>query len=442
MNSFEEDLNLAKEIAEKVSARGGKAYYVGGCVRDLLMNKEPSDIDIEIFGIQEKELCDILESVGQLKDITSSFEIYNLVGSNLDITLPRGADGKINPFVSELEATKRRDFTMNTVMKNILSGEIFDPFGGVKDIENKVIRVTSKNSIEDDPLRVFRLADFCARFTLTPDEETKELASKADLTALKKERVFEEVKKALMKSSKPSVFFETLDEINQLDFWFPELKDLKTTEQNPKWHPEGSVWNHTMLVLNEAAKLRGGAKEPINFMMSALFHDLGKAITTTVKDGKIISYEHDVKGVSLTANAVKRLTNNKSVLKYTTNMTELHMRPNGYAAQNSSQKAFNKLFFASVCPEDLLLLSKADHMGRGSFSDYQATEERLKEALFTYNEMMKEPYITGKDLIDAGIKPDKNFSELLDYATKLKLSGVSYNSALKQVVSLAKSKTL
>ncbi len=197
-----------------------------------------------------------------------------------------------------------------------------------------------------------------------------------------------------------------------------------------------------MLVLNEAAKLRGGAKDPINFMMSALFHDLGKAITTTVKDGKIISYEHDVKGVSLTANAVKRLTNNKSALKYTTNMTELHMRPNGYAAQNSSQKAFNKLFFASVCPEDLLLLSKADHMGRGSFFDYQATEKRLKEALVTYNEMMKEPYITGKDLIDAGIKPDKNFSELLDYAMKLKLSGVPYNSALKQVVSLAKSKTL
>ncbi len=96
------------------------------------------------------------------------------------------------------------------------------------------------------------------------------------------------------------MFFEVLREIDQLDFWFPELKELITTEQNPVWHPEGSVWNHTMLVVNEAAKLKVQAKEPLMFMLAALFHDLGKAVTTTVKDGKIISYGHDVKGVDFT----------------------------------------------------------------------------------------------------------------------------------------------
>ncbi len=443
MNSYIEDLNLAKEIAKKVSLMGGKTYFVGGFVRDLLMNKEPNDIDIEIFGIEELGLREILSSLGSLKDITSSFEIYNLTGSNLDITLPRNPDNdEINPFASEIEAAKRRDFTMNTVMKNVLSGEILDFYGGAKDIENKIIRATCDESFSADTLRVFRMADFCARFNFKPDEHTKELALMVDLSNLKRERVFEELKKALLKSEKPSVFFETLREINALDVWFPELKALINTEQNPKWHPEGNVWNHTMLVLNEAANLKNEAKEPLNFMLSALFHDLGKAVATTVKDGKIISHGHDVKGASLTAKAVKRLTNNKSVLKYTTNMTELHMRPNGYAAQNSSQKAFNKLFYASICPEDLLLLSKADHMGRGVFSDYSATEELLKQALSTYNKLMSEPYVTGKDLIDAGIKPDENFSKLLDFANKLRLSQVPYETAFKQVVSLAKSKSL
>lgn len=442
MNSYKEDLSLAKEIAKKVSLIGGKTYFVGGFVRDILMNKEPNDIDIEIFGIEEQKLQEVLKSVGSLKDISSSFEIYNLTGSNLDITLPRSSDDTVNPFISEKEAAKRRDFTMNTVMKNVLSREILDFYGGAKDIENKKIRATCDESFSADPLRVFRMADFCARFNFTPDEHTKELAKEVDLSNLKRERVFEELKKALLKSEKPSVFFETLREINALDVWFPEVKALINIEQNPKWHPEGNVWNHTMLVLNEAAKLKNDAKESLNFMLSALFHDLGKAVSTTVKDGKIISHGHDVKGIPLTANAVKRLTNNKSVLKYTTNMTELHMKPNGYVAQNSSQKAFNKLFYASVCPEDLLLLSKADHMGRSGFSDYSATEEHLKQGLSIYNKLMSEPYVTGKDLIDAGIKPDENFCKLLDFANKLRLSQVPYDSALKQAVSLAKSKSL
>lgn len=295
MNSYKEDLSLAKEIAKKAELMGGKTYLVGGFVRDILMNKEPNDIDIEIFGIEEQKLQEVLKSVGSLKDITSSFEIYNLTGSNLDITLPRSSDDTVNPFISEKEAAKRRDFTMNTVMKNVLGGEILDFYGGAKDIENKIIRATCDESFSADPLRVFRMADFCARFNFTPDEHTKELAMEVDLSNLKRERVFEELKKALLKSEKPSVFFETLKEINGLDVWFPEVKALINIEQNPKWHPEGNVWNHTMLVLNEAVKLKDDAKEPFNFMLLALFHDLGKAVSTTVKDGKIISRGHDVK---------------------------------------------------------------------------------------------------------------------------------------------------
>ncbi len=439
MNTYIEDKHLAKEIAEKVIEHGGKTYYVGGCVRDMLMGNEPNDIDIEVFGVREEELCEILKSVGELKEIKSGFDIFNLKDSLLDITLPRESDNDdVNPFISEREAAKRRDFTVNAVMKNVLSGEILDFFGGVSDAENKIIRVVEENSIEDDPLRVLRLADFCARFQMKPDEHTAYLAEHADLTHIKRERVFEEVKKALLKSEKPSVFFEVLREIDQLDFWFPELKELITTGQNPVWHPEGSVWNHTMLVVNEAAKLKSEAEEPLMFMLAALFHDLGKAVTTTVKDGKIISYGHDVKGVNFTEKAIKRLTNINKIRDYTKNMTLLHMRPNVLAAQNSSQKAYNKLFFSSVCPKDLLLLAKADHMGRTSYSDYGETENKLKKALLGYEEMLKKPFVTGKDLVKAGIRPGENFFELLKLSEKMRLSETPYESALKQILSEAR----
>ena len=439
MNSYKEDLELARKIAEKVNEIGGKTYFVGGCVRDFLMKKEPNDIDIEVFGVEEDKLKNILSKIGELKEITSSFDIYNLRGSNLDITLPRSSNEyEADPFISEKEAAGRRDFTINSVMQNAFTDETLDYYGGIDDINSKTIRTVSNDSFTDDPLRVFRMADFIARFNFVIEDSTKLLAEEVDLSEIKKERVFEELRKALLKSDKPSIFFQTLREINQLSYWFPELEALIATEQNPQWHLEGNVWNHTMLVLDEAAKLREIAEEPFAFMLSALFHDLGKAITTTIKDGKIISHEHDVKGVSLTKDAIRRLTTNKKIIAYAASMTELHMKPNMLVAQKSSQKAFNRMFYKSVCPHDLLLLAKADHLGRGKFSDYTETERKLKDALENYNTIMSKPHVTGEDLIKAGVKPSEQFSELLEFADKLRLSDTPYNSALKQVLSLAR----
>ena len=214
MNSYKEDLELARKIAEKVNEIGGKTYFVGGCVRDFLMKKEPNDIDIEVFGVEEDKLKNILSSIGELKEITSSFDIYNLKGSNLDITLPRSSnENEADPFILEKEAAGRRDFSINSVMQNVFTGETLDYYDGVKDINSKTIRTVSNDSFTDDPLRVFRMADFCARFNFTIEEETKLLAEEVDLSEIKKERVFEELRKALLKSDKPSIFFQILRDI-------------------------------------------------------------------------------------------------------------------------------------------------------------------------------------------------------------------------------------
>ena len=119
-----------------------------------------------------------------------------------------------------------------------------------------------------------------------------------------------------------------------------------------------------MMVLDAAAGLREQAKEPLGFMLSALFHDLGKAECTTETQGAIHAYGHETAGLPLVQAALRRLTNERALIRYVLNMVELHMRPVTLAVQNASVKSTNRLFDKAICPEDLLLLARADDLGR------------------------------------------------------------------------------
>ena len=255
-----------------------------------------------------------------------------------------------------------------------------------------------------------------------------------DLTALPKERIFGEMEKALEKAARPSIFFAQLRAMNQLNDWFPELEALIGVPQDPFHHPEGDVWNHTMQVLDSAATLRKDSSDHIPFMLSALVHDLGKAVTTTCDDGHIHAYGHETKGLPLAETFLKRISAERRLMKYVLNMTQLHMRPNMMAAQNAGKKSMMHLFDESVCPEDLLLLAKADRMGRVSPEEYAPTETFLREQLAAYHELMARPFVQGRDLMEAGITPGPDFTEALDYAHKLRLAGIDKESALRQTI--------
>ncbi|MDO4460389.1 MAG: HD domain-containing protein [Clostridia bacterium] len=436
MNTIE----LSKAVSEKIAEYGGKAYYVGGYVRDMIMCTTPQDIDIEVHGLCEEKLEDILTEFGEVIKYGANFGVFSIRSHNMEFSIPRSIDkpNEPDPYIGEEKASLRRDFTCNSLMQNILTGEVLDFFHGTEDIYNKVIRAVSEDTFISDPLRVLRMARFASVLDFTIDEHTLYFASQADLSAIAKERVFKELSLTLTKSEKPGVFFEILRDCNQLGFRFPELQKLIGTEQNPQFHPEGDVWNHTMLVLNAAAELRTGAKNPLAFMLSALMHDYGKPSTTEVIDGRIRSYGHDTKGVPIVSEAMKRLTDDKNLNKYVKNMVRHHMRPNMLAAQMSSQKAYNKLFDESVCPEDLILLAKADHFGRTVFTDYTETEHILKEKLSAFRELMSMPYVTGDDLISNGIVPNEYFSEILAYAHKLRLSGIGKEAALKDTLAYSR----
>lgn len=437
------DIEAAELIAGKAAELGGRAYYVGGYVRDGIHGRENKDIDIEIHGLTEEQTVSVIGSVGECLEYGRSFGIYSLRGLDLDISLPAAEDdGNIRrsaPFIGTYEAARRRDFTMNALMKDVLTGEITDHFGGLDDLRSETIRHTDDTTFAADPLRVFRAAQFSARFGFGIADETVELCRDIDVSGIAPERIMTELGKALLKSEKPSVFFEQLRLMGQLDCWFPEVKALIGVPQNREYHLEGDVWTHTMMVLDEAAKRRDRVIYPLGFMMSALCHDLGKPISTTVsEDGRVHSYEHETAGLPVVQAFLERITTETKLIRYVLNMTELHMEPNLMARAGSKKKKTNKLFDTAEEPFDLIQLALCD--GLGKLPKCDDTEEFLLKRLEYYKEVMSRPYLMGRDLIEAGLEPSGDFSEILGYAHKLRLAGLDKEDQLRH--SLAYARTL
>ena len=324
------DLKMAEKIAACVADKGGRTFLVGGYVRDLLMGKHSKDIDIEIHGVQPKELENILDGLGSRTEMGASFGVYGLRGYDIDIAMPRQeeATGRghkdfkiyVDPFLGTYKAAMRRDFTINAMMQDVLTGEIIDHFGGQEDLKKGVLRHVNPHTFAEDPLRVLRAAQFAARFSFSIAPETIELSQTMDLTTLAHERVMSELEKALLKAAHPSIFFEQMHKMNQLDDWFLHLTQLIGVKQPKKYHPEGDVWNHTMQVLDSAALLRSKAENPLGFMLTAVVHDFGKIISTTEENGEIHSYDHAKKGDPLVKEFLERITNETNLIRYVRNL--------------------------------------------------------------------------------------------------------------------------
>lgn len=437
------DLEMARVFANKIKEKGGKAYYVGGYVRDEIMGIPNKDIDIEVHNIPKDILESILDECGGWLEVGSSFGIYKLAHYDLDIALPRTeikigdkhTDFEIeaDPFIGTYKACLRRDFTMNALMKDILTNEIIDHFNGIEDIKNRCIRHVNDKSFSEDPLRVLRACQFASRFNFEIAEETIRLCQSIDITLLSKERICEELKKAFLKSNKPSLFFENLRQMNQLSYWFKEVEDLIQIEQSPKYHAEGNVWNHTMMVLDAAVTYRDKVENSYGFMCAALCHDLGKAVTTKLINGTYHTYNHEFEGLPIAKTLMTRLTNEKSLIKLVLNLVKYHMKPNVLANAKSSVKKTNHMFDDAIDPEALIYIALADEQGRIS-EHHVSNEAFLFERLEIYKQIMAKPYVTGKDLIDAGIIPNDQFTDYLNYAHKLRLANVDKENVLRQTL--------
>lgn len=432
----------AVKLCNKLLKLSVKPVVVGGYVRDVFMQKQSKDIDIEVFNINSlTELASALEGLAKVHMVGKSFGVLklHLDGYDFDISLPRteiktgkGHNGfKITTdgFLSFKEAASRRDFSMNAIGYDFEKKCFLDPYNGQKDIANKIIKHIKDESFVEDPLRVLRAVQFTARFHFTIHPDTLKLCQKMVkekmLKELPKERVFQEYKKLLLKSEKPSIGFEILDKMNAL---FPELKALQGVQQDKVHHPEGDVWTHTMMSLDAMSTLKSvDEKKDLILMLAILCHDLGKAKATKITNGKISSIGHE-NILEPTLSLLERLTNEKSLFKEIKPLVQHHLKPSQLYRQKSKSAAIRRLS-TKVNIQDLVTLAKADHFGRTTQDaknrEYLAGEWLLQKAK-ELNVQNKKPksFLQGRDLIKLGMNPSGEFKKILDQAYEAQLEGL------------------
>ena len=240
----------------------------------------------------------------------------------------------------------------------------------------------------------------------------------------------EALKSALCVSEMPSRYFVELREQDTLLPEYRELFDLIGVPQDPIRHPEGDVWTHTMQVIDRAAGLRDKASDPFAFMLLALTHDFGKTVTTEFLNGRYHSYGHETAGVSLAERFLERIGVEESKKCYVLAMIPLHMKPGMTVEAHSSVKTTNHMFGAAADPRDLILMALSDKPRTADFVRF------LEERLQLYRETMARPFVTREDLMAAGVR-EADLPRAIDYAHKLRLSGVDKDLCLRQTIAFA-----
>jgi tRNA nucleotidyltransferase (CCA-adding enzyme) len=434
-----------KKLAEIVRSSGGRAMLVGGCVRDELMGAEPKDWDVEVYGVEPKRLREILDAFGKVDAVGEAFTVYKL-GNDLDVALPRrerkvgrGHKGFViegDKDMSFAEAAKRRDFTINAILKDALTGEIIDVCGGRADIENKILRVVSRETFAEDSLRVLRAAQFAARFEFGIEAETAALCRSIDLTDLPKERIWGEFEKLLLKARKPSIGLRRLYDLGAVSQLFPELEALVGVPQQPEWHPEGDVDVHTLMVADEARGLIDDLPyaRQVAVMLGAVCHDFGKPATTEFFDGKWRSHAHDVAGIEPTISFLDRLgvftLDGYDVRGQIVQLVRYHLLPGVFYKSPPGDGAFRRLA-RKVEPDLLYRVSKADSLGRNPDwlpKEKWFTAEAQEWFIGKVRELAVEKeapkrILMGRHLIELGLNPGPGFKRILDAVYEMQLDG-------------------
>ena len=429
--------SLLLDIAKDVRSRGGRALLVGGYVRDRLLGAESKDVDVEVFGLPLETLSEVLAGYGPLIEVGRAFGVLRVKGMDIDFSLPRkdsktgaghrGFDVATDPSLDFETAARRRDITINSMGFDPLTEEYLDPHGGRTDLERGVLRAIDPEHYPEDPLRGLRVAQFSARFEMNPDPELVELSSGLPLDEVAPERVFEELRKLLLKGKRPSLGLEFLRQSTLVRF-FPELESLIGVQQDPIWHPEGDVWIHTMMVVDEAAKLRTGAPEDLGLMLGALCHDLGKPDVTEIVDDRVRSPGHDAHGTLATLRFLTRLRAPNLLSDQVEALVRHHLAPALFVQNNAGAKGYRRLArnldAAGVNLTLLYAVARADHLGRTTDEalarEFPAGEVFLERAKrFLVDRQGPKDVVQGRHLIARGIEPGPQFREILDQCREL-----------------------
>lgn len=409
-----------------------KPMVVGGAVIDLIQGREPKDWDIEVYGSSLDDLQSVLESAGYHPK-TAGKEFGILIVGDMDISVPRrdNKTGKghkdfkveFDPFMSPEDGARRRDFTINSMYYDMELQEVIDPFGGLQDLEDGILRAIDPEKFIEDPLRALRAMQLLARKAKTVESNTMALirGMVAEFPELAEERVYEEFRKLLMRAEKPSIGFEFLRESGWI-VHFPELEAMIGCKQHPTWHSEGSVWIHTLRVIDAAAQLKDKLPEDwrVAYMFAAMLHDIGKPATTTPD---MHAYGHDTEGGPMAAAFMKRMRAGKEMTAKVAAIVGNHMQPFQLSDGGAKTSAWKKLH--NKCRLDVMgYMSHADRTGTKLGRTVEDENPRLDLCLEYFDKFGEEPIpavLMGRHLIEAGLKPGPQFKEILARAYEAQL---------------------
>jgi tRNA nucleotidyltransferase (CCA-adding enzyme) len=432
-------LPLARAIADAVAAAGGQAWVVGGYVRDRLLGHPSKDLDLEVFGIAVEALPPLLAAFGRVEPVGQSFPVYKV--GPLDVAIPRresktgrghkGFTVAGDPHMSFEEAARRRDFTVNAIGWDPRTDEYADPFAGRADLTARRLRVVDRARFGDDSLRVLRAVQFAGRFELDADAETRALCRTIPLDDLPGERIWGEFEKLLLRARLPSRGLDLALDLQVIARLLPELLPLVNCPQEPEWHPEGDVWIHTLMVVDQARTRiddlpRAGQ---IAVMLGALCHDLGKPPTTATIDGRIRSLGHEEAGVRpaiavldrLNVHAIDGVDVRREVLGIVAN----HLQPGAWykVRDQVGDGAFRRLA-QKLNLDWLARVAKADCMGRGGGFDCTAMDWFVDRAQrLGVEHRPPPPIVLGRHLLALGVAPGPRMGTLLKQIYERQLDG-------------------
>ncbi|MCM8771641.1 MAG: CCA tRNA nucleotidyltransferase [Candidatus Omnitrophica bacterium] len=384
----EEIIEKMREFALKKNIQ---IYLVGGYIRDKILKRKSKDIDF----VMEEDALQIAKEFAEMFSLPSPI-FYGRFGTAMievnDIKLEFATARKESypedsrkPFVEKAsiyEDLKRRDFTINAIAQNLITGEILDPFNGRIDIKKKIIRtpIDPDKTFYDDPLRILRGVRFATKFKFEVEPNTLEgmKKNKERIKIVSEERIADEIMK-ILECSHPSIGFELMDKIGLLEIILPEIANLKEQRTD---HPCKDLFSHTLKTLDNTSKLT----KNVYIRLSALLHDIGKPYTLKIEKGKVSFHRHEFVGEKLAYNICKRLKIGEENSRFIGKLIRFHLRPHLLAKENPTDSAIRR-FIREVGKDmkALFIIAKSDLTSRNPQKIKEALtrlaklEERIKE---------------------------------------------------------------
>ena len=418
---------LAHAVIAKLRAAGHQAYLVGGCVRDLLLGVDPQDFDVATDARPDR-VMDLFPRSGRVGAhfgvvlVRDVFEQVEVATFRSDHAYEDGRHPEFVRFENDpRQDVLRRDFTINGLMMDPFTGEVLDFSGGRTDLKRRVVRAIGDPDTRfgEDHLRLLRAVRFAARlgFEIAPETFESMRRNHAMILSVASERVRDELVRILTEGGARRGF-ELLDASGMLDDILPEVAAMKGVAQPPEYHPEGDVWTHTLMLLEQL-------DHPTpTLALGALLHDVGKPPTFRVAD-RIRFDGHVEEGVRMAHAILHRLRFSRDDMEQVEALVGNHMR---FMDVHRMKDSTLKRFLRTPGFEEHLELHRLDVMSSNrNLENYELARRKLAE--FSEEHLAPKPLVTGADLIAAGYEPGPLFSEILEAVEDAQLEGRVVTSA-------------